>query len=274
MFEVSNQPPPLEPYNLFASDIVLREAVARERAGWAEDGLSALGATLGKPETVQLGFDANKYPPILRTLDRYGHRLDEVDFHPAWHALHGHRAARRPAFEPLGRSEARRACGARRRHLHAQPDRERGLLPARHDLRLGAELAPCAGDRGGMAAEDFRARLRQALPAGAGKIRRAHRHGHDREPGRLGSAHQYDARRACGRRQLPPARPQMVPVGADVRRLPGAGAIGQGPELLPAAALDAGRRSATRSTSCGSRTSSATAPMRRAKWNSTAPMRS
>jgi putative acyl-CoA dehydrogenase len=87
MFEVSNQPPPLEPYNLFASDIVLREAVARERAGWAEDGLSALGATLGKPETIQLGFDANKYTPVLRTLDRYGHRLDEVDYHPAWHAL-------------------------------------------------------------------------------------------------------------------------------------------------------------------------------------------
>jgi putative acyl-CoA dehydrogenase len=89
MFEISNQPPPLEPYNLFTSDAVLREAVARERAGWAEDGLSALGATLGKPETVQLGFDANRYAPALRTIDRYGHRLDEVDFHPAWHALLG-----------------------------------------------------------------------------------------------------------------------------------------------------------------------------------------
>ncbi len=89
MFEVSNQPPPLEPYNLFASDSVLREAVKRERASWAEEGLTALGATLGKPETVQLGFDANKYTPVLRTLDRYGHRLDEVEFHPAWHALLG-----------------------------------------------------------------------------------------------------------------------------------------------------------------------------------------
>jgi len=87
MFEVNNQPPPLEPYNLFSSDTVLREAVAREQAGWAEDGLNALGVTLGKPETIQLGFDANKYTPVLRTLDRYGHRLDEVDYHPAWHAL-------------------------------------------------------------------------------------------------------------------------------------------------------------------------------------------
>ena len=49
MFEVANQPPPLEPYNLFASDTVLREAVARERAGWAEGELAALGATLGEP---------------------------------------------------------------------------------------------------------------------------------------------------------------------------------------------------------------------------------
>ena len=60
MFEVANQPPPLEPYNLFASDTVLREAVRREQAEWAESGLNALGMTLGKPETVELGFDANK----------------------------------------------------------------------------------------------------------------------------------------------------------------------------------------------------------------------
>ena len=87
MFDVSNQPPPLEPYNLFASDTALREAVKRERAGWAEEGLTTLGATFGKPETVKAGFDANRYPPVLRTLDRYGHRIDEVEFHPAWHEL-------------------------------------------------------------------------------------------------------------------------------------------------------------------------------------------
>ena len=87
MFEVSNQPPPLEPYNLFASDKVLAEGTRREKAGWAERDLTALGATLGKPETIKLGFDANRYPPVLRTFDRYGHRLDEVEFHPAWHEL-------------------------------------------------------------------------------------------------------------------------------------------------------------------------------------------
>ena len=87
MFEVANQPPPLDPYNLFTSDACLRAAVKREGAGWAEKGLSALGGTLGKPETVKLGFDANKYPPVLKSFDRYGHRVDEVEFHPAWHEL-------------------------------------------------------------------------------------------------------------------------------------------------------------------------------------------
>ncbi len=89
MFEVTNQPPPLEAYNLFGSDTVLREAVAREGADWAGKDLSALGATLGEPETIQAGFDANKNPPVLRTLDRYGHRLDEIEFHPSWHMLLG-----------------------------------------------------------------------------------------------------------------------------------------------------------------------------------------
>ena len=87
MFEVTNQPPPLEPYNLFASDRVLREAARREGAGWAEKELLALGGTLGAADTIALGFAANHNPPQLKSFDRFGHRLDEVEFHPAWHAL-------------------------------------------------------------------------------------------------------------------------------------------------------------------------------------------
>jgi len=87
MFEVSNQPPPLEPYSLFAGDIVLRDAVKREGAGWAERQLAALGETLGKPSTIALGFAANRNPPQLVSFDRFGHRVDEIDFHPAWHDL-------------------------------------------------------------------------------------------------------------------------------------------------------------------------------------------
>jgi putative acyl-CoA dehydrogenase len=87
MAEVTNQPPPLEPYNLLQTDRVLGAALVRENAGWAVDELNALGTTLGAPETIRLGFAANDNRPVLRAYDRYGHRIDEVEFHPAWHAL-------------------------------------------------------------------------------------------------------------------------------------------------------------------------------------------
>ncbi len=89
MFEVSNQPPPLEGYDLLGSDVVLREAVKREGAAWAEGELGALGRTLGAPDTIALGFAANRNPPNLRPFDRFGHRIDEVEFHPAWYELLG-----------------------------------------------------------------------------------------------------------------------------------------------------------------------------------------
>ena len=87
MFEVANQPPPLDPYNLLESDVALREAVVREGADWALPQLDALGATLGASATVALGFAANENPPRLRAYDRFGHRRDEIEFHPAWHSL-------------------------------------------------------------------------------------------------------------------------------------------------------------------------------------------
>jgi len=87
MHEITNQPPPLEPCNLFRSDAVLRDAVAREQAEWAVAELAAFGELLGTPDVIRLGFDANRFSPTLRAVDRYGHRVDEVDFHPAWHRL-------------------------------------------------------------------------------------------------------------------------------------------------------------------------------------------
>jgi len=87
MFKITNQPPPIEPYNLLTSDTALAEAVDREGAAWALPQLAALGATLGTPETVALGFAANASPPQLHAFDRFGHRIDEVVYHPAWHDL-------------------------------------------------------------------------------------------------------------------------------------------------------------------------------------------
>ncbi len=85
--EVLNQPPPLEGHNVYATDAVLVEGIRREGAGWAEDRLESYGEVLGRPETIRLGVLANRFTPELRTHDRYGHRIDEVEFHPAWHEM-------------------------------------------------------------------------------------------------------------------------------------------------------------------------------------------
>lgn len=82
-----NQPPVLENYNLYETDQPLREAVAREGGAWNDEDASAFGAHLGRAETLALGDAANKNPPVLKTHDRFGNRLDTVEFHPAYHAL-------------------------------------------------------------------------------------------------------------------------------------------------------------------------------------------
>jgi putative acyl-CoA dehydrogenase len=86
--QVENQPEALENYNAYTTDIALQEAVRREGASWAEDTLEKCGAVLGRADTLKLGFDANEYPPHLKSHDHLGRRLDQVEFHPAYHALH------------------------------------------------------------------------------------------------------------------------------------------------------------------------------------------
>lgn len=85
--EVLNQPPPLVDYNLFATDRALREAVAREGAGWACQRLLEYGRKAGSAEAIEWGVLANQNPPVLHTHDRFGNRRDEVEFHPSWHNL-------------------------------------------------------------------------------------------------------------------------------------------------------------------------------------------
>lgn len=84
--EVSNQAPPLVDYDLAHADPLLLGAV-REGADWAIPKLIEFGRQLARAESYQWAADANRYPPQLRTHDRYGHRIDQVDFHPAWHQL-------------------------------------------------------------------------------------------------------------------------------------------------------------------------------------------
>jgi putative acyl-CoA dehydrogenase len=84
--DVENQPPPLTPYDTYATDLPLREALAREGGDWAEDEISQYGLITGG-ESMALAVAANENRPKLRAVDQWGHRLDEVEFHPAYHRL-------------------------------------------------------------------------------------------------------------------------------------------------------------------------------------------
>ncbi len=125
--EVLNQPPPLVDYDVFAADRALVDAVRREGAEWALDRLHGVGRIAGG-EAIVWGVQANKHVPELRAFDRYGHRVDEVEYHPAWHMLmrtgveHGLHAspwrepkpgahvARAAAFYVLAQAEAGFGC--------------------------------------------------------------------------------------------------------------------------------------------------------------------
>ncbi|WP_343519479.1 acyl-CoA dehydrogenase family protein [Sphingomonas sp.] len=85
--EVFNQPPPFEDVNLFTGDRALADAVARAGGGQHAERLAALGARTGSAEVIEWGVEANRNPPVLESFDRYGQRIDEVRFHPAYHEL-------------------------------------------------------------------------------------------------------------------------------------------------------------------------------------------
>lgn len=85
--EVFNQPPPLQDYNVFLQDRALQDAVEGNGAAWARPELEAFGALTGSAATIELGFQANENPPVLRTHDRHGYRVDLVKYHPAYHEL-------------------------------------------------------------------------------------------------------------------------------------------------------------------------------------------
>jgi putative acyl-CoA dehydrogenase len=83
--EVLNQSPPFEDINLFSSDRALVEAVSREGGGAEAKRLEAFGAACGSAAAFERGRLANENPPRLKTFDTKGHRLDVVEFHPAYH---------------------------------------------------------------------------------------------------------------------------------------------------------------------------------------------
>lgn len=149
---VENQAPPLAAFNAYLSDPALREALKREGAGWGEQNLIEFGKISGG-ELLELGFAANLHKPELKLFDRYGHRLDEVEFHPSWHRImelvvaHGvHSFAWRNADKP-GAHVVRSALA----YLHGQAEQGTGCpltmtyacVPAlRHQPDVASEWLP------------------------------------------------------------------------------------------------------------------------------------
>ncbi|EPJ40232.1 putative acyl-CoA dehydrogenase AidB [Streptomyces afghaniensis 772] len=84
--DVTNQAPPLAPYDA-SEDTALLEGLRREGAGWAAEDLRRLGRQAGSVQAQEWADLANRHEPELRTHDRYGNRVDEVEFHPSWHHL-------------------------------------------------------------------------------------------------------------------------------------------------------------------------------------------
>src|SRR3984885_7479641 len=86
---VFNQVPPLAGVNVFSSNLPLVEAVQREGASWVSERAAELGRLVGEVNGPgqEWGRLANENKPVLHLFDRYGHRIDEVEFHPAWHQL-------------------------------------------------------------------------------------------------------------------------------------------------------------------------------------------
>jgi putative acyl-CoA dehydrogenase len=195
-----NQPPPLVNYNLFDADAPLREALEREGGGWAHDLVHELGRLAGTDEAIEWGFQANSNPPKLHTHDRFGNRIDEVEFHPAWHrlmevaighGLHalpwreprpGAHAARTAAFYLWSQVEGGHGCPVSMTYaavpaLRQQPELSAEWEPTMTSLDYDPGLKAPSTKRGvlvGMAmtekqgGSDVRANTTRAIPTGTG----------------------------------------------------------------------------------------------------------
>ena len=84
---VTNQPPARTGFNAWLTDPLARTAANAIGAGWIEERAAALGEFVGSERLQQLAGQANRCAPELKTHDRFGHRVDAVEFHPAYHEL-------------------------------------------------------------------------------------------------------------------------------------------------------------------------------------------
>jgi len=197
--DVTNQVPPLVGHDV-AADAALLEGLVREGAGWYEADLHRLGRRAGSQEAQDWGEQANRVEPVLRTHDRSGHRIDEVEFHPAWHHLlevavaeglagapwadsqPGAHVARAAGFATWGQVEAGHGCPVSMTYavvpaLRAQPELAAAYEPLLTSRTYDPGLRGPLGKRGLLAGmgmtekqggSDVRAGTTTATPAGDG----------------------------------------------------------------------------------------------------------
>jgi len=91
--EVTNQPPPLEDFNPFETDLALQEVITNSDAAKFAEKLTKFGEQVGSSQMQEWAVQANENPPQHKPYDRYGHRIDEVEFHPADITSDSHSAA-------------------------------------------------------------------------------------------------------------------------------------------------------------------------------------
>ncbi|EOX9660563.1 acyl-CoA dehydrogenase family protein [Pseudomonas aeruginosa] len=144
--EVTNQVPSLDGANLYRLDLPLQEWVRRYQGGWAEERLQRYGELTGGP-LMAAGFLANQHKPEFHSHDRYGNRVDLVEFHPAYHELMRaaieHELPSLPWTDPRPGAQVARAGLS---YLHSQAEAGTGCpltmtyasVPA---IRLQADLA-------------------------------------------------------------------------------------------------------------------------------------
>ncbi|MDT0449399.1 acyl-CoA dehydrogenase family protein [Streptomyces hesseae] len=197
--DVFNQAPPLTGFST-AEEPALLEALRRDGGGWGEAEVRELGARAGSEEVREWARMAEASPPVLRTHDRYGHRIDEVEFHPAWHHLmaaavgSGQHAApwaearpgahlvRAAKFYAWAQAEAGHGCPVSMTYaavpaLRAQPELAAVYEPLLASRTYDFGLRPPLGKRGLIAGmsmtekqggSDVRANTTRAVPTGDG----------------------------------------------------------------------------------------------------------
>lgn len=199
---VANQVPPRVGVDEFSTNAALVDGVRRHGAGWAAGALAAIGRLVGSAEFQENARLANLHPPALHTLDRFGERLDEVEYHPAYHRILGdavaHGAhtspwadprpgahvARAAAFMLFAQIEPGHACPVSMTHsavptLAREPAVARSWLPLLYGTGYEPRLLPPARKQGvlvGMAmterqgGSDVRTNTTTAVDAGDGTV--------------------------------------------------------------------------------------------------------